>query len=283
MTIVEQIHNDIDTAQVRLLAECKRNVEFIEKNEEDTGIIKKAERLKKLGFINNVEVKNVEEVLGLLILSKKQIDYLNYLINKYPFHKFITVNEFDKICKKYKLVYAPVEKYLKEVPNKNLLEIENGKILEDNDKLGIGFKITEVSDINNFNKFIKKFNLDENFITNDDVKQLHMKYRRYDPDTWYFNSSDSSMVFYDAMKNVNLSFNIRRYTEINRDGYFIAAPKSHFDLTELKKIGLGYFFNKSFEIKDPIVFQYCKNGFLRIETKWGLDAEDENLILPINN
>lgn len=26
-TIVEQIHNDIDTAQVRLLAECKRNVE----------------------------------------------------------------------------------------------------------------------------------------------------------------------------------------------------------------------------------------------------------------
>lgn len=284
MTVVEKIHNDIDSAQVRLLAECKNNVNSIDMEDRSTGIIEKAERLKRLGFVNNIEVKNVEKTLKILTLSKKQIEYLEYLTNKYPFHKFITVDEFDKICKKYKLIYASVDNYLKEVPNKNLLEIENGKQLESVDKLGIGYHIDTVDSVKNCVKFLKMFDLDENFITDDDVKELHLKYRKYDPNTWYFsNPSDANMVFYDAKKKVELEFNIRKYSEINRNGYFIAAPKSHFNLIGLKSQGLGYFLNKTFEVKDPIVFQYCKNGFLRIETKWGLEAEDENLILPISN
>jgi hypothetical protein len=282
MTVVEKIHNDIDSAQIRLLAECKKNVISIEMEEKSSGIIEKAERLKKLGFVNNIEVKNVEKTLEILTLSKKQIEYLEYLTNKYPFHKFITIDEFDKICKKYKLIYASVDNYLKEVPNKNLLEIENGKQLESVDKLGVGYKIEIVNDVVICDKFLKMFNLDENFITDDEVKELHLKYRKSEPKNWYFRD-DSSMVFYDAMKETGLNFNIKKYSEINKNGYFIAAPKSHFNLRGLKSQGLGYFLNKTFEVKDPIVFQYCKNKFLRIETKWGLEAEDDNLILPISN
>lgn len=54
-----------------------------------------------------------------------------------------------------------------------------------------------------------------------------------------------------------------------------AQSKSHF-----KK---GYFVQRQFEVKDPIVFQYCKNGFLRIETKWGAEAKEYSLMLPIIN
>lgn len=61
-------------------------------------------------------------------------------------------------------------------------------------------------------------------------------------------------------------------------------PKSHFKkLKGLKKLGLGYFVQRQFEVKDPIVFQYFKNGFLRIETKWGAEAKEYSLMLPIIN
>jgi hypothetical protein len=51
---------------------------------------------------------------------------------EYPFLKFIKDEQLARICKKYKLIYAPVSKYTGDVPQKNLNEIiEYGKIEKD--------------------------------------------------------------------------------------------------------------------------------------------------------
>ena len=32
------------------------------------------------------------------------------------------------------------------------------------------------------------------------------------------------------------------------------------------------------EVKDPIVFEYCRGGMIRVISKWGLEGEDELLL-----
>ena len=112
MTTVEKIHNEVDSAQMRLLDACKKVVTQIEEKENIVSEIDKAQRLKKIGFKNSISVTKAESALDVLTLNKTQIEHLEYLINKYPFHKFITVDELNKICKKYKLIYAPVDTYI---------------------------------------------------------------------------------------------------------------------------------------------------------------------------
>lgn len=276
MTIVEKIHSAVDNAQDRILKQSKEYINSI--SEKD---INKAERLINIGFINTPDVKKTQ--LENIKLNKYKIEYLEYLIKKYPFHKFITIDDFNNICKKYKLIYSSVQNYIKEIPDKNLFEIENGKKLDSVDCRGIGYRIDIVDDLSIANTFFKNFNLNPDFITINDVEKLHLMYQSHAPKEWNFNGTSKNMIFYDAMKSTNLEFNITKFTELNYNGYFIAAPKSHFNLTGLTKNKFGYFLIKQFEIKDPIVFQYCKNDFIRIETKWGIEANDNELVLPINN
>lgn len=63
---------------------------------------------------------------------------------------------------------------------------------------------------------------------------------------------------------------------ISKSGLFIAAPKSDFNLEGLSKKGKGYF--NVFEIKDPIVFRYVRGG-IQVITKWGLEADDDALVV----
>ena len=63
---------------------------------------------------------------------------------------------------------------------------------------------------------------------------------------------------------------------------FITAPKSHFDLKDLKSKGLGFFDITITEVKDPIVFRYVKGG-IQVLSKWGLEASDATLQNEILN
>ena len=90
MNIVKQIHNEIDTAQLRLLNQAR---EIIKKSENsDNDIILKAERLEKLGFKNtpasviaNKQKKKQIEV----VKTKEQAELIEYYIREYPFQKSI--------------------------------------------------------------------------------------------------------------------------------------------------------------------------------------------------
>lgn len=65
---------------------------------------------------------------------------------------------------------------------------------------------------------------------------------------------------------------------INKQGLFIAAPASHFNLDGVdKKTEFGYFQTEIIEVKDPVVYEYCKNNICRIVTKWGTDDDQSYL------
>ena len=71
-----------------------------------------------------------------------------------------------------------------------------------------------------------------------------------------------------------------------KEGLFIAAPESEFDLKGLTKdkTGLKGYFKQIIEEKpdDPIVFRYVFGG-LQVLSKWGPEAEDPALTNPLDN
>jgi hypothetical protein len=74
---------------------------------------------------------------------------------------------------------------------------------------------------------------------------------------------------------------VRTIIRTNKKGLFIAAPKSHFNLEGLNKKSKFGFFNVTVtEVKDPVVFEYCKNDIVRIVTKWGTE-DDKAYLDPI--
>lgn len=93
---------------------------------------KKASILKRLGFKNTPTAKNVEtldiqiaEKEDKIKLSQKEIELTNKYRIEYPGYKFIPDSVFDQVCEKYDLYTALPERYIKEIPNKNLEEIDN--------------------------------------------------------------------------------------------------------------------------------------------------------------
>lgn len=127
MDIVEKIHNEIDSAQDRILNEA---LNLIENSEHIEASIKKSERLKNLGFTKSSFVVSTEEEIKKLNEAKEKATLVKMYKESYPFLKFITEEEFDIICKKYDLIYAPVDSYCKDVPDKNIIEIENAQELK---------------------------------------------------------------------------------------------------------------------------------------------------------
>lgn len=133
--LVAEIHESFNTEVAKLLAEAK----IMKSTATDYDVlIKKSERLKKLGFSNTSEcIKANGEIERLLVLVKENknketiIEVINFCSMHYPNYKFITEESVQKICAKYGLVYTIVSKYKGIVPDANLLAIENFKLKDD--------------------------------------------------------------------------------------------------------------------------------------------------------
>jgi len=135
--IIAEIHNAFDTEVDILLAEANIKKEVIPENQD---LLDKADRLKSLGFDNSSEVRTSEaEIRRLANLNQenwdkeKLIKTINHFSFRYPHYKFITEDSVKKICEKYGLVYGPVSSYIGTVPDKNLKDLENFNI-KDEDK-----------------------------------------------------------------------------------------------------------------------------------------------------
>lgn len=135
--LVEEIHETFYTEVDRLLAEAKIL------GSEETQMretLDKAKRLRELGFTSvtiSIHAKEEEQRLAVIahqneakILLKQTIEYFSH---KYPQYKFITEASVKKICQQYGLIYGEASKYIGEVPDKNLKEIESFKI-DENDE-----------------------------------------------------------------------------------------------------------------------------------------------------
>jgi len=135
--LVEEIHDTFFTEVDRLLKSANE-FNSLETNKQE--LIDKHDRLQSLGFTSSKEVKEASDEIkrleGLRKENKKKeelIDAINYFSFKYPQYKFITEESVKKICQKYGLVYGSVDKYIGEVPDKNLKHIEDFKIDEDDE------------------------------------------------------------------------------------------------------------------------------------------------------
>lgn len=290
-TTVEQIHAEFDSGQERILAECDKVLSEL-KIPTETRLENKAKMLEELGFTNCEPVKQAESLKETKLKIKEQINItaqkaesIRYFKNKYPLDKFITVDELERICNKYNLIHAPVSNYIKDIPEKNVLEMKNRKVLDNDDILEDLFYIESVTGEEDFKKLLKFLGKKDPFLTNEDVIRCHKLHRQIPFSSiilkqWIFGENSDHMVFYDTKKVLGLDFHITSYSKINKSGLFIAAPKSHFNLEGLsKKTKYGFFNITAHKVKDPVVFEYCKNNVIRIITKWGTE-DDQSYLDP---
>lgn len=264
MNVVEKIHQEIDSAQDRLLSEALRTIEknSIDKKED------KVKRLKALGFSSCESVVTCDKILRVVNESAAQAELIRYYSVKYPFLKFITNEEMKRICDKYNLIFAPVSAYVKEVPEKNLLEIENAQQLahEDRPLNAYSFEMDFYSYVpRSVRKFFKTFEHHSDDVNDDILRKLcPIKYK-------------GDHLYHRAGLTIH---------ERKVKGLFIAAPKSHFNLSGLSRRGAnkGFFSVISFkpEPEDPIVFRYVRGG-IQILSKWGEESEDSSLTVPALN
>lgn len=292
MTQVEKIHHEIDSAQDNLLKEANELIKKSQSNQFDK-ILDIAERHEKLGFTNTPTVeasKKVKKQKQKIVQTKKQADLIQYYMREYPFLKFLTELELDRICDKYNLVYAPVVNYTKDIPEKNLEEIENAKELNYTDIFGSVVTIKSKHDFINgdvFNHFVSEYG---NKFSFNMLKEILRK-EKGEKGINYFNfcikngEEIEDFDFLYAITVDNKKYNshcFSKYTIESRDGLFIAAPKSHFNLNGLEEKGKGFFKIIKKEPKDPIVFRYVRGG-VQVLSKWGDEANDIVLQVGISN
>lgn len=277
--LIQEIHDEFDTAQDRLLQEAKKILESnsLTHNEK---IEQLAERLKSVGFLNTQIVREAEKIKDKrskqqahLDITREQAELIEYYKFNYPMLKFLTIEELDRICDKYGLIYAHVSAYKKDVPEKNLKDIECAQLLKDIDVL------------QDIKYCVLKPHTNTMIIGDTFAGKRHFRQRKapyiVNQHFGHFSSADEYMRNTYGFTQPYIVDTVTNITE-KRTGLFIAAPKSHFDLKGLNKKGKGFFNISIIEVKDPIVFRYVKGG-VQVLTKWGLEAEDPMLVVDKMN
>lgn len=259
---VAEIHNEFDNAQDNLLRQAE---EIIAKSANSE---LKAIRLINIGFTKTREAARFLKT-G---ITKAQADLIRYYKQTYPFQKFISEEELNRICKKYGLIHAPISAYKKDVPEKNLSDMENMPQLKPGD---------ETAD-----KVYTVIKYGWDFVGISWPRAKLMGLPKVIPDfeaTFFFYIDSWLKENYPKVASRDYICTGGTIHKESRQGLHIAAPKSHFDLKGLGKTGVfGFSTIQLIEVKDPIVFRYVRGG-VQIITKWGLEAEDKTLLNEIEN
>lgn len=273
--LVLEIHERIDSAQERLLVDANKILSEMSVPDIDTTLSEKANKLSKLGFksskllINyNEQAEEVRKTSEEIKVIEKLSETITHYSSRYPFLKFLTEDELSSICSDYNLVMGPVANYIKDVPVKNLDEIDNAQKLEyadkaDNVRMVYLRKGTEEADEGDASK--KYIEMARNGVidwtnSSDRINQVMKTQYGADGDVAKYGNSDTNAY------------------RLDRQGLFICAPKTHFNDKDLKVVG-NSMFKFMEEPKDPIVFRYVKGG-VQVLSKWGLEADDYRLQQP---
>jgi len=133
---VKEIHREFFTSSDTLLKEAYKII-----NKGESIEVKKGARLSALGFSNTAQAQDSAETMKEVVRTEKEMQSALYYKSKYPLNKFITTDEVRRICEKYGLACASVERFRGFVPEKNLLEIERFKGVEDVDAVKTVYSI----------------------------------------------------------------------------------------------------------------------------------------------
>lgn len=289
------IHNAFDSATEKLLSEAKsiiaRSPEHFHDYDRE---LLKAENLKKLGFVNAKNVKESKKFCDALaekVDVKRMAESTANLIMQhqqhFPFYKFLTVDELLYICFKYNLIFAPVEQYIGEIPEKNIQDLMNIPSLDRNVKrndiyyqsdpnLDFSYPERYLIRIKNFGSmdqatrdfWRKSRQIPASLVR--DVKEYGLNIDRFKDIS---NALGCDLV-YVSLYNVEIEL-------IKEDSsrLYIAAPQSMFNKslkTRVLETVIGTYDT------DPVVFRRCRGG-IQVITKWGLEASDPLLVNQIEN
>ena len=118
----EVIHKEFDDASDELLKEAQ---EIIDKAPNiNEGYL---EKLKAAGFTNSPYFNEKNELLKEKEQSELVKSYIEKYRSAYPEYKFITRDKLKAINKKYGLILGPLDRFIKDVPEKNLNDILKAK------------------------------------------------------------------------------------------------------------------------------------------------------------
>lgn len=257
--IVDRIHNEFNAASDALMAEAKRLTENVN--------TEKADRLKRVGFVNVPEVKKLEEIK----VTSDLATLVEHYSMKYPNNKFITESQVMAICKKYKLVCAPIESYTGFVPETKLEMIERFRIDKSDERVRL-MRITQAwgSGLSLFTK-------------TSGAKKLHNQLGS----EWI--PVDHKSISYNGGSPFAIT-NVPKYSGAYIDqveyqdnsATLICAPKKDMKLAGLKKIGSLFTRITVVNVPDPVVLKPCKGGFL-IVCAWGDEASDPIVVNQLHN
>lgn len=286
---VEQIHTEFDSGEQRILDECDRILAEL-KIPTESQLERKAKLAQELGFHNSQVVSeakvfadNRKQIEKTLFVTNEQASLIRYYKEQYPFEKFITIDELKRICEKYGLIHAPVVNYIKDIPEKNLLEIKNAKKRDKShtpERVGrLKFELYDWS--SNYEEYLspRHVNGQKHFdivtkVPDGDIRSWDMRQMAQD----YFTDKG-----YPESRLVNFRGEAKLEIDDNQS-LFVAAPPSHFNLKGLEQTSeYGYSVVKRIEVKDPVVFEYFKGNVVRIITKWGTDDDQSYLDPALQN
>lgn len=294
--VIEEIHHAFDTAQDRLLKQAQDILSKSVIPDFDEKVIQQSERLKKLGFINTQMAKEGDKLLEKktkatqqVVSTKEEADLILYYQSKYPFLKFLTEKELDRICDKYKLIHAPVANYIGQVPDKNISDIERAQGLQREDEYETVYHFTCRS---YYDKevalFLKALGKKEASFTKKEVRSLLNQHWGNAPEDWINFDAEWSNTCWWVLTGKLLPKEFQaslwdKCSSEQKNGLFICAPKKDFNLDGLdQSSSKGWFSFIEVTAKDPIVYRYVRGG-CQILSKWGLEASDPALLLPQDN
>lgn len=272
--IIENFHNDIDIERNLLNFDLEENAIQEDTNKKE---LEKALTLKNLGFINSPTTIEGTKKLEKIKLSNQQLEGLRYYNTKYPNSKFITLERFNKIRDKYGLMYERVAYYKEAIPDSMLQQITSKRKIEQVDIPHELYRVTVNSySRNSFKKFLKLKGKTEPIFTNEEVRESHEKYRRDVPRRWVFGESGENMVFYDELTKLGLDVHGFKGEKItDYQSLYILAPHNHFLNQHVKVFTKSFLYSFLYSFNEPLVFQHCKGGFIRILTDWEYETKEE--------
>ena len=249
--IIDQIHKEFYTASDEALIEAKEYLASLDNNE-------KLGTLHSLGFVNAKGVKDHVETNTKADSIRTMSQIITKMSQSYPFYKFITAENVNKICKKYNLACAPVDRYLGDVPHKNVVEIEK---FTSNYSYHTAFeRVTDITyqygsldstAIRRFKTWLKT----QKTVTE---QEAHTKFR--------------------DLGGTRGGINCKVEKKMMNETLHICAPKKDLNLKGLSKAGSIFSMAQIFKINevtipDPVVLCQIPEGYLII-TAWGNEASD---------
>lgn len=247
MYTVEQVHTDFLTAEDRLLNEAKS---LIENPKIDA--MKKAERLNKLGFTSSRDSKLAEDIAQKSSHASGLLSSIAHFRTYYPHNKFITEQEVKRLCEKYGLVLGGADRYVGDIPEKNVMEMERFKLRSED----------FVKEESVFGEMLNGLIRFQNGMIGMD---------------WGTDVNSTTAWGRREMQIPADIYGARESKPTKKPAFKMCAPAKEFNTSNMA-IEDGY----KMVVDDPIVLQPVKGGYL-IVTAWGKEASDEAVVNGVNN